>query len=80
MAQKTFNVECTMEERWVPYFIGFLKKMEYNGIVGHSVVVAMNADGDGAFRPKFKTISTYSVNPSIGKLSKQPPEFLYDAG
>lgn len=80
MSKVTFNVECTMEERWVPYFISFLKQMEYNGIVGHSGVVAINADGDGDFHPEFKTIACRFVNPSIGELAKQPPEFLYDAG
>lgn len=58
----------------------FLKQMEYNGIVGHSGVVAINADGDGDFHPEFKTIACRFVNPSIGELAKQPPEFLYDAG
>lgn len=81
MADKTFSVECTMEERWIPYFISFLKKMQYNGNVGHTGVVAFMADGDGDFRPKFTPdIDYYTVNPSIGSASKKAPEFLYDAG
>ena len=78
---ETFNVKCTMEKRWVPYFISFLKMMEYDGIVGHSGSVAMYADGDGDFHPKFTPdIKYYITNPSIGEASKRPPEFLYDAG
>lgn len=81
MADKTFNVECTMEERWIPYFISFLKKMQYNGLVGYSGVVAFMADGDGDFRPKFETDAKYYItNPSVSSISQKPPEFLYDAG
>lgn len=81
MAEKTFNVECTMEERWIPYFISFLKKMQYNGLVGYSGVVAFMSDGDGDFRPKFETdVEYYITNPSIGDIANEPPEFLYDAG
>jgi len=81
MAEKTFNVECTMEERWIPYFISFLKKMQYNGLVVHSGVVAFMSDGDGGFRPRFETDTNYYItNPSINSISKEPPEFLYDAG
>lgn len=80
MATKTFNIECTMETRWIPYFISFLKKMEYNGLVGHSGTVAMYADGNGDFHPKFKTdVKYYITNPSVGERANQSPEFLYDA-
>lgn len=81
MAEKTFTIDCTMEERWIPYFISFLKKLQYNGNVGHTGMVAFMSDGDGDFRPKFETDQKYYiVNPSIDKAAKEPPEFLYDAG
>lgn len=77
MADKTFNVECTMKERWIPYFISFLKKMQYNGLVGHSGVVAFMSDGDGDFRPKFKSNIEFNVVSS--KSSTQKPEYFFDA-
>lgn len=77
---KTFTVECTMNERWIPYFMSFLKKMEYNGLVGHSGVVAFMSDGGGDFRPKFRTDEKYYItNPRLSGAAKEPPEFLYDA-
>lgn len=77
---KTFTIECTMNERWIPYFMSFLKKMEYNGMIGHSGMVAMFADGDGDFLPKFKTDEQYYiVNPRVDEYYNKPPEFVYDA-
>lgn len=54
MANKTFTVECTMEERWIPEFYMFLAKMQTNGKMGHSELLGFYSDGDGDFRPKFK--------------------------
>lgn len=50
----TFNIEATMEERWVNQFCSMLKHMEKNGIIGSSEIVGVYSDGDGDFRPKFK--------------------------
>lgn len=81
MAEKTFLVECTMDETYISYFYSFLKKMQYNGEIGHSGVVAFMADGDGDFHPRFETDITYSiVNPSNNSIAKELPEFLYDRG
>lgn len=78
---RTFNVECTMEERWVPYFAAFLKQMQYNGNIGHSSVLAMYADGNGDFHPSFNIQTDYYLaNPSVGENTKKPPEYVYDAG
>lgn len=56
MAETTtkFTIECEMEGRWVPHFLAMLKHMEYLGNIGSSREVALYADGDGDFRPKFK--------------------------
>lgn len=81
MAEKTFLVECTMDETYIPYFYSFLKKMQYNGEIGHSGIIAFMADGDGDFRPKFETnIACDIVNPSNSDKAKEPPEALYDRG
>ena len=53
MANKTFNIEVTVEERWIPHLQSFLKHMEAMGDVGHSALVGFYADGDGDFRPTF---------------------------
>lgn len=79
--EKTFTIECTMSERWIPTFMSFLQKLQYNGVVGHTGIVAIMSDGDGDFRPKFTTDEKYYItNPSITSAAKEPPEFLYDAG
>ena len=49
----TFAVRCTMKARWVPYFLGMLKKMQWLGGVGSSREVTFFSDGDGGFRPTF---------------------------
>ena len=50
---KTFTVTCTMRERWIPHFLGMLKKMEQLGGLGGSRNVTLYSDGDGDYRPKF---------------------------
>ena len=55
MADKTFTITCTMEERWINQFMSFLDYMEHNGKIGHSCRVGFFADGDGDFRPIFTT-------------------------
>lgn len=42
-----------MSERWIPYFLGALKAMEYCGNIGASRNVTLFSDGDGDFHPKF---------------------------
>lgn len=54
MSKKTFNIEVTMEERWVDYFCSMLKCMQSCGNLGCSRTVGFYADGDGDFRPQFK--------------------------
>ena len=53
--KKKFTIEVEMEERWVNEFMSMLDKMEYLGDLGASRTVSISADGDGDFKPKFKT-------------------------
>ena len=77
----TFTIECTMRERWVPYFLSMLAYMEELGNLGSSRKVALYSDGDGDFRPKFEI----TVDPSLDLKKVEPKEDikgnrLYDAG
>ena len=85
MIKTDFFIHARIEERWIPYFIAFLKKMQENGERGHSETLAFFSDGDGDFRPQFKflvddeieaasrTVTPKQVNPDWGMK-------LYDAG
>lgn len=53
MAEKTFNIEVTMNERWIDDFCSMLKYMEHCGNIGSSSIIGFYSDGDGDFRPKF---------------------------
>ena len=53
--KKKFTIEVEMEERWVNDFMSMLDKMEYLGNLGASRTVSIYSDGDGDFRPKFKS-------------------------
>lgn len=72
-----FTIHCEMSERWVDTFCSMLKRMEYNGNIGHSEEVTLYSDGDGDFRPKFEILHTYEeVEPTRStQWSKK-----YDAG
>lgn len=50
-----FTIDVEMQERWVPYFLSLLHKMQSDGNIGHSEMLGFYADGDGDFRPRFKT-------------------------
>ena len=47
MADVKFNIEVTMKERWVNDFCSMLKRIELNGNIGHSSMIAIYADGNG---------------------------------
>jgi hypothetical protein len=49
----TFNLICSMKDRWVPHFLAALKYMQRLGGIGSSRMVSFFADGDGDFRPRF---------------------------
>ncbi len=52
--EKTFNIKCTMEERWIDSFLSMLRYMEACGKIGHSTLIGFYSDGDGDFRPLFE--------------------------
>lgn len=86
----TFSIRCTMRKRWVPHFLGMLKMMQRLGSVGSSRVVAIYADGDGDFRPKFEPASDeapFDTAEPLYDRSKQTVndqtvtcDFFFDAG
>ena len=78
MSKISFNVNVTMDERWVNHFISFLKRMELDGNIGKSEHVTFYADGDGDFRPKFKIDIDYVEKSPILKTVKTPFP-VYDA-
>ena len=77
--KKKFTIEVEMEERWVNHFISMLDRMEHLGNLGASRKVSIYADGDGDFRPKFKTdIDWENVNDS--RVDYDLNNNHYDAG
>lgn len=70
-----FTITCKMRKRWVPHFLGMLKKMNYLGSVGSSRRIVFFADGDGDFRPKFFIPEGMEVAEGTGKEG-----LFYDAG
>ena len=73
-----FSIQCQMNERWIPHFLGMLRYMEQLGNLGGSRRVAIYSDGDGDFRPKFKWSSTL---PSEAEpVDDRHGDRLYDAG
>ncbi len=92
--EKNFNINVTMEERWVPYFLNFLEYMESFGQAGHSGQLGFYSDGDGDFCPKFSFDILYDKSNlhiiqkkeiiERKKLYNNPnygiPEYLFDAG
>jgi hypothetical protein len=75
--EKKFTLEVEMEERWIPHFMSMLKYAEHLGKIGASRSVAIYADGDGDFRPKFKAdIDFESVEPTKDHEGAR----IYDAG
>lgn len=82
MAEKTFNVKVTMEERWIDDFCSMLNWMQYCGSMGHSSLVGFFADGDGDFRPRFEIDTNYEKKDGIRSKDTplSEPEVLFDAG
>lgn len=75
--EKKIVVEATMEERWVPYFLSMLKHMETLGEMGSNAIVGIYSDGDGDFRPKFKTDTEFELQKPTDDNGRRA---IYDAG
>jgi hypothetical protein len=84
MADKTFSIEVTMNERWINDFCSMLHWMQHCGNLGHSSMVGFYADGDGDFRPKFKIDTDWEKTEGIWRKDRDRPlpsmEVYYDAG
>lgn len=74
--KQTFTITCTMNERWIPHFLGMLKLMERLGGLGSSRTVSFYADGDGDYRPKFEWNEKLPEPASPTK----PNDYMFDAG
>jgi hypothetical protein len=82
MANRTFTIEVTMNERWVDDFCSMLNWMQSCGQLGHSSVVGFYSDGDGDFRPKFNINTEWKRTSGIFNIETKLPalEVLFDAG
>ena len=74
---KKITIECTMEEGCIKYLLSFLRRMEYNGNIGHTEVIAFYDDGDGDIRPRFlvdgKQLKEYDLpEPEMKKYVPHP--------
>ncbi len=74
----TFTIEVTMQDRWIPHFLGMLKYMQYLGGIGSSREVAIYSDGDGDFRPTFKWDK--SLPDEADPIKDKHGNRFYDAG
>jgi hypothetical protein len=54
MSSMKFTLRCEVPTRWVPHFLGILKRMQMLGSIGSSRHVTIYSDGDGDFRPRFE--------------------------
>lgn len=77
--KKTFTIECTMEERWIPEFLAMLQTMEGWGHLGHSGLIGFFADGDGDFHPIFETNEFYNPKDVISMERKETIERYKDS-
>ena len=73
-----FFIQVDMPDRWVPHFLSMLKYMERLGGIGASRKVAIYADGDGDFRPKFRWSDRLPCDAK--PVSDKDGDHLYDAG
>ena len=82
MAEKTFTISCTMEERWINHFLSFLNYMEFCGKIGHSSLIGFYSDGDGDFRPNFDIDIEYEKKKGYwsNDVELSTPEVIFDAG
>ncbi len=79
MSTTEFRITVKMGTRWVPHFLGMLKRMQVLGSMGSSRQVAIYADGDGDFHPTFKWDSDLP-EPARPIKDSQSGDVLFDAG
>lgn len=79
---KKITIECTMEEGCIEYLLSFLRRLEYNGNIGHTEEIAFYDDGDGDIRPQFlvdgKALKEYNLpEPKMIKFVPYPQNIKY---
>jgi hypothetical protein len=79
MENVVFTIRCEMRPRWVPHFLGMLRKMQRLGAIGSSRVVSFYSDGDGTFRPIFSWGSDLP-KPALPNTESRGGDTLFDAG
>lgn len=72
-----FDIHCKMNRAWANEFLSMLKAMQVCGNIGASRRIALYADGDGDFKPKFSTDFKYTERQPIPVASDTD---LFDAG
>lgn len=77
MEDVEFTIKVKMNPRWVDSFMSMLKYMELCGDCGKSRRVALFSDGDGDFRPKFKTDINFQM---VKPYEDDDGDRIYDAG
>lgn len=77
-------IKMTCTKHHIPEFIAMLKRMEYNGKIGHSEWVGIFSDGDGAMRPKFEISApedVLKIAETTSNFSEMNTKFIgFDAG
>ncbi len=74
-----FTIRCRMAERWVPHFLGMLRKMQNLGAIGSSREVAIYSDGDGDFRPRFNWPNELPAI-ALPRMERRSGDTFFDAG
>lgn len=79
MNELEFSIKVTMRERWVPHFLGMLKRMQYLGGIGATRRITFVSDGDGDYSPVFEWDDNLP-SPAGPRKETQDGDQLYDAG
>lgn len=82
MSNVQLNISIILDKYFAREFISMLKRMEYNGKMGHSEYVAFYSDGDGSFRPKItiEGIDTSVIEEKVKTArTKEVIASIYDA-
>lgn len=79
MDKRKFTIVCEVPERWVDDFCAMINSMQSFGVLGHSGIIGIYADGDGDFRPRFDILTEWDKDKAT-KLKKFEPMVIYDAG
>lgn len=62
MSSTKVLIECTIEESELDKLLSLLRRMQYDGNIGHSETCSIFVDGDGMFRPRFNILNNRKLN------------------